>query len=95
MACYVNFMYCKNVLQMWLSHIHNLCSEFVGRDSSVGVATGYGLDASGLESRGGGEDFHTRPYRPWILHYFLYNGIPAVFPGGNAAGAWRWPPTPV
>jgi len=23
----------------------------------------------------------------------LYNGY-RVFPGGKAAGAWRWPPTP-
>jgi len=41
---------------------------------------------------GGGEIFRTRPDRPWGLPNFLYNGY-RVFPGGKAAGAWRWPPT--
>ena len=35
----------------------------VGRDSSVGIATRYGPDDSGIESRGGGEIFRT-PSRP-------------------------------
>ena len=42
---------------------------------------------------GGGEIFRTRPDRPWGLPSFLYNGY-RVFPGGKAAGAWCWPPTP-
>ena len=33
------------------------------------------------------------PDRPWGPHSLLYNGY-RVFPGGKAAGAWRWPPTP-
>jgi hypothetical protein len=33
-----------------------------GRDSAVGIATRYGLDGPGIESRwGGGEFFRTRP----------------------------------
>jgi hypothetical protein len=32
---------------------------FVGRDSSVGIATGYGLDGSGIESRWGPDFSHT------------------------------------
>jgi len=63
-----------------------------GRDSSVGIATRHGLDGSGTES-GGGEVFRTRPDRPWGLPSLLYNRY-RVFPGGKAAGTWRWPPTP-
>jgi len=32
----------------------------VGRDSSVGIATHYGLDGPAIESRQGGEIFRTR-----------------------------------
>ena len=52
-----------------------------GQDSSVGIATSYGLD-------GGGEIFRTRPDRPWGLPSLLYNGH-RVFPGAKAAGMWR------
>ena len=41
----------------------------------------------------GGEIFRTRPDRPWGPPSLLYNGY-RVFPGGKAAGAWCWPPTP-
>jgi hypothetical protein len=59
----------------------------VGRDSSIGVATGYGLD--GLDRIPvGGEIFRTRPDRPWGPRNLLYNGY-WVFPGGKAAGAYR------
>ena len=40
-----------------------------------------------------GEIFRTRPDRPWGPPSLLYNGY-RVFPGGKAAGAWCWPPTP-
>jgi hypothetical protein len=42
---------------------------------------------------GGGEIFRTRPDRPWGPPSLLYNGY-RVFPGGKAAEAWCWPPTP-
>jgi hypothetical protein len=42
---------------------------------------------------GGGEIFRTRPDRPWGPPSLLYNGY-KVFPGGKAAGAWCWSPTP-
>ena len=32
-------------------------------------------------------------YRPWSPPSLLYNGY-RVFPGGKAAGAWRWPSPP-
>ena len=65
----------------------------MNRDSSVGIATCYGLYGLGVESCDG-EIFRTRPDRPWGPSSFLYNGH-RVFPGGKAAGAWCWPPTPI
>ena len=41
---------------------------------------------------GGGEIFRTSPDLPFDPPSLLYNGY-RVFPGGKAAGAWRWPPT--
>jgi hypothetical protein len=41
----------------------------------------------------GGEIFHKRPDRPWGPLSLPYNGY-RVIPGGKAAGAWYWPPTP-
>jgi len=39
------------------------------------------------------EIFRTRSDRRWGPPSLLYNEY-RVFPGGKAAGAWRWPPTP-
>jgi hypothetical protein len=64
----------------------------MGRCSSVGIATCYGLDGPGIESRWGRDFPH--PSRPAVgPHSLLYNGY-LVFPRGKADGAWRWPPTP-
>ena len=38
-----------------------------------------------------GEIFRSRPDRPWGPPSLQYSGY-CVFPGGKAAGAWRWPP---
>ena len=59
----------------------------MGRDSSVGIATRYGLDGPGIESRLGLDFPHqSRPALgptetpiQWVL---------GLFPGGKAAGAW-------
>jgi hypothetical protein len=60
-----------------------------GPGSSVGIATGYGLDGPGIEKKipVGARFFRTRPDRPWGSPSLLYNGY-RVFPGGKAAGAW-------
>jgi hypothetical protein len=58
-----------------------------GPGSSVGIATGYGLDGPVIESRWGGENFRTRPDRPWGPPSLPYNGY-RVLPGGKAAGVW-------
>jgi hypothetical protein len=74
--------YCIGRLSLFfIGSIHN-----GGRDSSVGIATGYGLDGLGIESRWG-RDFSHSPDRPWGPPSLLYNGY-RVFPGGKAAGAW-------
>jgi hypothetical protein len=57
-----------------------------GRDSSVGIATRYGLDGPGIESRCGRDFPHqsrpalgpTQPPIQWV---------PGLFPGVKAAGA--------
>jgi len=58
-----------------------------GRDSSVGVATRYGMGGPGLNpGGGGGEIFPTRPYRPWGPPNLLYNGYRISFPGVKRPG---------
>jgi hypothetical protein len=74
---------------LYFAHFH-----VSGPDSSVGIATRYGLDGPVIDSRwGGGEIFRTCPDRPWSPPSPLYNGY-RVFPRGKAARAWRWLPTP-
>jgi hypothetical protein len=57
--------------------------KYVTREpgSSVGIATGYGLDGPGIESRWG-EIFRNCPNRPWGPPSLLYNGY-RVFPRGR------------
>jgi hypothetical protein len=57
-------------------------TEPCGLASVVGVATGYGLDDPGIESRWEGEIFRTCPDRPWGPPNLLYIGY-RVFPGGK------------
>ena len=55
--------------------------QIAGKDSSVGIATRYGLDDQEIESRPGGEIFRIRPYRPWGPPSLLYSGYRVSFPG--------------
>jgi hypothetical protein len=52
-----------------------------GPGSLVGIATDYGLDGQGIESRWG-EIFCACPNRPWGPLSLLYNGY-RFFPGGK------------
>jgi hypothetical protein len=52
-----------------------------GPGSVVGIATAYGLDGPGIESRCD-EILRTCPDRPWGPPSLLYNGY-QVFPGGK------------
>jgi len=64
-----------------------------GQDSSVGIATRYGLKSPG-SNPGGGRDF-PHPSRPALgPTQPPIQWVPGMFPGGKAAGAWRWPSTP-
>ena len=57
------------------------------RERSVGIATRYGLEGPGVESRWGRDFPHQ--FRPALEPTQpLYNGY-RVFPGGKAAGTWR------
>ena len=65
-SCMVNthlarIMVCKPVYTLIIILITFVLS--VGQDSSVGIATGYGLEVQGLNP-GGGEIFHSCPDRP-------------------------------
>ena len=68
-----------------------LCKTIVDRDNSVGVWTPYVLDALGIESRwgGGGRFSAPVPTGPGAHNWYR------VFPGGKAAGAGGWSPTPI
>jgi len=68
-------------------------TSILGRDTSVGIATSYGLDGPGMEFRWGRDFPH--PSRTALgaqpAYCTMGNGS---FPGGKAAGSWRWPSTP-
>jgi hypothetical protein len=70
-----------------------VCRVMIGRYSSVGIATRYELDGPGIESRWGVKFSALVPTGPRAQSSLLYNGY-RDFPGGKAAEAWRWLPTP-
>ena len=48
--------------------------------SLIGIATRYGIEGPGIESRWE-RDFPHRPDRPWDSASFLYNGLRVFLPG--------------
>jgi hypothetical protein len=59
----------------------------MGRDSTVSIATRYGLDVPGIESRWGRDFPH--PFRPALVPTQPpIQWVPGFFPGGKAARAW-------
>ena len=60
--------------------LQSLLKEKVGLDSSVGMATRYGLDGPGIDP-GVGEILRPRPYRSWGPPSLLYNRNRGSFPG--------------
>ena len=63
-----------------------------GPGSVVGIATAYGLDSPGIESRWG-EIFRTCPDRPWGPPSLLYNRY-RVFPAGKVRPGRDVDPSP-
>jgi len=63
-----------------------------GPDRVVGIATAYGLDGPGIESRWG-EIFRSSSDRPWGPPSFLYNGY-RVFPGNKVLPGRDADPSP-
>ena len=65
----------------------------MGRDSSVGTVTVYGLESTEIEPRRR-RDFCNRPDPPWGPPSDLHNGCRVSFPGVKRPWLWHWAPTP-
>jgi hypothetical protein len=83
----------SSAIPRWWIQITQVFNVLGSRDISVTIATHYGLDRLGIESRWGAKFSRTRPDRPWGPSSLLYNGY-RVFSRGKTTEAWRWPPTP-
>jgi hypothetical protein len=74
--------------------VHQISVPRFCRESSVGIATGYGLEGRRVVIRAPVE---TRISLITVVQTdsgaLLSNGHQGLFHGGNAAGAWHWPPT--
>ena len=94
----------RNVVNLYLRNARiwagSQCHFFRGflqtvrPDSVVGIATGYGLDGPGIESRWGGAIFSVPVQTgPRALPSLLYNGY-RVFPGGKERPGREADPSP-
>ena len=59
-----------------------------GWDSVVGMATRYGPEGRGIESRWRGEIFCSRPECLCGPHNSFVQWVPGLVPGDEATGAW-------
>ena len=86
----VNRKYFFLLTGLFRSNSSNICIS--GPGSVVGIATTYGLDDPGIESRWG-EIFRISPDRPLGPPSLLYNGY-QVFPGGKVLPGRDADPSP-
>ena len=77
----------------WIYFLWLYLTRSMGRDSAVGIATGYCLDGPEIEAWWGRDFPHPSRSDP-EAHPAFNKMSTASFPGGKASGAWRWPPTP-
>jgi hypothetical protein len=87
-----------NLMQFTIPNIISCGTGLIrGRDSVVGIATGYGLDSWGVGVRVPvGSRIFSSPRRPdWFwgpaTSYSMSTG--GSFLGGKAVGSWSWPLT--
>ena len=85
----LNFL--SNVLQLC---IYPLLGIRKSRGIAVSIATPYGLDCPGIDSRCRRDFLH--PSRPAVGHkHSAVKWVPGLFLDVTVAGAWRWPPSPI
>ena len=82
------FVVAHNIFSIITAFNFSLQNVCVNRASSVGIATRYGLDGSGIEFRWG-EVFCPSPHTPWGPTQLPVQWRSDFFSGGKS---WRWPP---
>jgi hypothetical protein len=85
--------FCRSILP-WTRYASTLHATTlsVGWDKEVCTVTRYG---PWFESRWGGQIFRFRPGPALGPNQPRVQCVPDLFPGGKAAGAWRWQPNPI
>jgi hypothetical protein len=80
--------YILNLSNRWVGPLYPRYPwKRVGRDSSVSIATLYGVDGPGIESRWG-RDFPQSSIPPMGPTQPPIQWVPGLFLGGEAAGVW-------
>jgi hypothetical protein len=91
----MSYLYSLRIIALWKSNYASHVS--LGRDSAVGIATGYGLGVRGVGVwvPVGSRNLSSPrlPDRLWSPPNLLSNGYRGPFSGGKAAEAWSWPLT--